>query len=155
VLEQKLSLTVKPSRIWTSAVMLIAVCAASTVWSWSALQVLWPQAWRLALAALGFVALGLGLSLAWQRIVVLRWDGQVWHSSHAAGAEECFNPGFLTVHVDLGSWMLVCWQPHQVEANRIKAPWMRSVAGQWLAIERRGLQGDWHALRCAVFGRVV
>jgi hypothetical protein len=135
--------------------MLIAVCAASALWSWSALQPLWPETWRLAFAALGFVALGLGVSLARQRTAVLRWDGQVWHLSHLADAEECFNPGFLMVSLDLGNWMLVCWQSHQVEASRFKAHWMNLVARQWIPIERRGLQGDWHAWRCAVFGPVV
>ncbi len=127
--------------------VLIAVFSASALWVWAALQLLWPDALRLAIVVLGLLGLGLGLSLAQKLSAVLCWDGQVWHFSSASQAEtEVFNPGTLTVSLDFGSWMLVCWQSHH-KTNAARA------ARQWIPVQRCALQGDWHLWRCAVFGR--
>ena len=62
---------------------------------------------------------------------LLRWDGQLWHLAES--------PGELAVVVDLGPWMLL-----RFVANNSK----RVV---WLPAQRRGLETEWHALRCAVY----
>ena len=61
----------------------------------------------------------------------LRWDGKVWHLDTAAGE--------LKVAVDLGPWMLLLFTP--------QAPGRAS----WLPVQRRGLEAQWHALRCAIY----
>jgi hypothetical protein len=153
VAERTLIFTVSPSRFWFGAVIVVAVLAATTLWTWAALQILWPDAVRFALLLLGAVALGLGWSLSQQRTLVLRWDGQVWHCSHV-GDVQAFNPGFLTVSLDGGSWMLVCWHSHH-EVHRFKKHGLTWAVGGWIPVQRLGFQGDWHAWRCAVFGQVV
>jgi hypothetical protein len=151
--DQTLTFAVAPSRLWSGAVVLIALTAASVLWAWAALQVLWPDAGRFAIVVLACTALGLGVSLARVRSVVLRWDGQVWHFSHVANA-DVFNPGALTVSLDLGSWMLVRWQSHQ-EMNATHKTIAAWAGREWIPVQRNRLQGNWHAWRCAVFGRVT
>jgi len=61
----------------------------------------------------------------------LRWDTQAWHLGPIAGR--------LSVAVDAGGWMLLCFTPEGGRRSR------------WLPVQRRGLEVAWHALRCTVY----
>ena len=61
----------------------------------------------------------------------LRWDGQVWQLDDVSGE--------LTAAIDLGPWMLLKFAPEMPGRT------------SWLPVQRRGLETQWHALRCAVY----
>ena len=61
----------------------------------------------------------------------LRWDGRAWQLDAA--------PGELNVAIDLGPWLLLRFTPDADGRMR------------WLPVQRRGLEAQWHALRCAVY----
>jgi hypothetical protein len=48
----------------------------------------------------------------------------------------------VSVHVDLGGWLLVSLDTEGVPARRL-----------WLPLQRAGLGPHWHALRCALYSR--
>ena len=61
----------------------------------------------------------------------LRWDGQAWHLDAV--------PGDVAVVIDLGPWMLLRFA--STDFARVT----------WLPVQRRGIDAQWHALRCAVY----
>jgi hypothetical protein len=71
-----------------------------------------------------------------QRPIDLRWDGQAWYLGDATSDAV---PGELGVMLDLGAWMLLRFKP------------LPSGKVVWLPVQRRGLEAEWHALRCAVY----
>jgi len=118
--------------VWRAAVLGLGLLGVASVTAWLASR---EEALSAQLAsAIGLAALmmaALVASLLRTPAADLRWDGQVWQ----LGAM----PGDLTVVLDLGPWML-----------------LRFTAGAparttWLPVQRRGLEGQWHALRCAVY----
>jgi hypothetical protein len=42
--------------------------------------------------------------------------------------------------IDLGRWLLVVFEDSTSAVGRV-----------WLPLQRRGLEGEWHALRCALY----
>ncbi len=82
-----------------------------------------------------------GISLAKVSAVDLRWDGQGW--SLRSRLTENADPvaGEVSVAIDLGAWMLLRFRP--LNASRWRRP-------TWLPVQRRGIEPQWHALRCAV-----
>jgi hypothetical protein len=50
--------------------------------------------------------------------------------------------GELQVAIDLGAWMLLHFVPDVGH---------RACSVSWLPVQRRGLESQWHALRCAVY----
>jgi hypothetical protein len=81
--------------------------------------------------AVALTMLALAVSLWRVPAQSLRWDGQVWRLDAV--------PGELTVAVDIGPWMLLRFTPGAGSRTR------------WLPVQRRGLEAQWHALRCAVY----
>ena len=101
-----------------------------------------PAIVRWAAAVLGLVLLAWGVSAARVRPVSLRWDGQLWHlgAPDSAGHEPA--SGELQVALDLGPWMLLRFRPGA-------STWRTRAT--WRPVQRRGLEPQWHALRCAVY----
>jgi hypothetical protein len=137
------SLTVRPSPHWQAALALLAAAAVAST-------VLW--AWRRGDAASGGAAAAVAalalhaLRAARRRPALgLRWDGQSWWLSETAAAAAGEEPreGELELALDLGSWLLLRFRPH--DPARRKARW------RWLPLQRAGLEADWHALRCALY----
>ncbi len=122
---------------WRIAVNLLSALALTAVlaWLWSQQRPVGIGAWALAFVC-AVVALLPVLQAAKQRPVDLRWDGQAWHLGVATGDPVA---GDLGVMLDLGGWMLL----------RFKS--IPSSASTWLPVQRRGLEPQWHALRCAVY----
>jgi hypothetical protein len=127
-----------PSAAWRGVLALLAAAAlaVSAVW---ALE----RADAVGGVTAALVA-GLGAAVlvwAWQPPPRrLRWDGQGWWLVPAQGAEQ---PGSVLVALDLGGWLLLQFRPAPAP------PVLRR--GTWLALQRRGLDADWHALRCALY----
>ena len=72
----------------------------------------------------------------------LRWDGQTWRLNHGMGADENAPAGDLSVAIDLGAWMLLKFD---------RPPGRFGRHATWLPVQRRGLEAQWHAFRCAVY----
>ena len=91
-----------------------------------------------ALSASGIAVLGASL-VQRSRATHLRWDGLVWHLGPIGDAAT---PGELHVAIDLGPWMLLRFSASLPDAR---------ARTSWLPVQRRGLEAEWHALRCAVY----
>ena len=68
-------------------------------------------------------------------------DG-AWTFATGRGGVERTESGTLAVALDLGSFLLLSLTRTDVS---------RRPERRWLPVQRRGLEGDWHALRCAVY----
>lgn len=118
--------------VWRVAILALAAIgiAALTAWLIGRPE---PAVVESVLPVVSLVVLSIGLSVSLWHMPPqsLRWDGHMWHLGAA--------PGELTVAIDLGPWMLLRFTP----------------AGErrfgWLPVQRRGLESQWHALRCAVY----
>jgi hypothetical protein len=125
--------------VWRGAVTALAGSGLATIAAWLAAQqqpIGLPTLSAAILAVLAIVALG--RSLLRTPTTHLRWDGLAWHLGPSTGEPV---PGDLHVAIDLGPWMLLRFIPAAPAARR------RTV---WLPAQRRGLEGQWHALRCTV-----
>ena len=129
--------------VWRGAVLLLAASGAAVIVAWLLM--------RAPSASMGLVvaAAGVGASIVWlttslSRLpaVSLRWDGQLWHLGGSSSASDDSVPGDLRVVIDLGLWMLLRFTP----ATPGSAPPLT-----WLPVQRRGIETQWHALRCAVY----
>ena len=128
--------------LWRGAIGALAMAAVGTI-------VLWlfgrdPPAAASTQAIVGVAlcaVIGLAISLARVPHVGLRWDGQAWHLS-GTGNSTAETPGEVTVAIDLGAWMLLRFKP---------AAHTGFLQARWLPVQRRGLEGPWHGLRCALY----
>jgi hypothetical protein len=100
-----------------------------------------PAVVRACLAIAALVLLLLGASAARVRPVSVRWDGQLWHLGPPESSGHEPESGDLRVVLDLGPWMLLRFGP-------AGSTWRHRAT--WLPVQRRGLESQWHALRCAV-----
>ena len=127
--------------VWRASVFALALLVALTVAAWLATRPRGPA----ALAAAG-IAGGLILWLVatqWRAAPLsLRWDTQRWHLGPADTAGHEPWAGELNVMIDLGPWMLLRFRPDPSSAER---------GARWLPVQRRGLEAQWHTLRCAVY----
>lgn len=117
---------------------LVALSAAATLAWWASRGAQAPASSGIALAAcllaIGWAALGLRAGPA----PALRWDGRCWWLSSGDGQALS---GELRAAIDLGGWMLLRFVP-QGRSGRWRT--------RWVALQRAGLEGQWHALRCTV-----
>jgi hypothetical protein len=124
--------------VWRGAVLVVGVLAISASTAWAvAMSASAPEhgATLVVLAAL------LGVATAWavwsltrvEAGVLSHRDG-IWTFAPDDGAARS---GTLEVAINLGAFLLL----------RLD----RGGAGPWLPVQRRGLEPQWHALRCAVY----
>lgn len=97
---------------------------------------------RTAAFAAGVLALAACTRLARVDPMSLRWDTSAWRLGPAATRGEEPWVGTLAVAIDLGPWMLLKFA-HDVTG--------RTRRVTWLPVQRRGIEPQWHALRCAVY----
>ena len=133
-------LRLRRSGVWQGAVWLVAGAATAAVAAWAvAMLDSQPESGRglvLAVAAgLALATIGVALSLARVDGGLLTCSDGVWAFAPDAGARRT---GTLEVAMDLGAFLLL----RLVERRRTIA---------WLPIQRRGVETQWHALRCAVY----
>ena len=132
--------------VWRFCVWALAAGAALALAAWAHSRPTPPGA-ALYIAVAAAISLVLGLA-GWLGCVpptTLRWDGQVWWLARAAADDSDSSParrGELLIAIDLGPWMLLRFTPDAVG----RRPW----AVIWLPAQRRGLEADWHGLRCAL-----
>ena len=118
--------------VWRAAVLGLSLSGAASVAGWLAGR---EAAMSTPLVAAMLVAVPALAALVWSLLRTparsLRWDGQAWHLDAI--------PGDVAVVIDLGPWMLLRFtaaEPDQIT---------------WLPVQRRGIDAQWHALRCAVY----
>jgi hypothetical protein len=129
--------------VWRGAVLLLGLLGVATLAAWALTREgSIDNAVTIACALAAGVLLWLTLSLARVPAVGLRWDGLQWHvGPPEAGADKSV-PGDMAVVIDLGPWMLLRFKP--------AAPDVRPRV-TWLPVQRRGIETQWHALRCSVY----
>ena len=129
--------------LWCFAVGSLTACVVLALAFWFLEQpTVLPGAAPIALVAVAAVALALARSLLALKPVSLRWDGRHWHVGLAPSIGQEPFAGGLAVSLDLGFWMLLRFQPASADCPRRLT---------WLPVQRRGLESQWHALRCAVY----
>ena len=141
--------TLRRCGLWRVAVRGLAGAAWAVLLAWVAARNDSAQWAVIGIAAVLAAAVGvLATALARCEPRCLRWDGQCWWLGAATAGSEAMKPrptraepGRLSVAFDLGGWMLLRFDPGHVGWGR---------RGIWLPVQRRGLEADWHALRCTV-----
>ena len=130
--------------VWRWAVLGSVAAGAGVMVAW---LMLLPSAsltgtvrWPATVAAFGLLVLG--AAAARVQPVSLRWDGQHWHLGPPALAGREPQRGELRALIDLGPWMLLRFEP-------VDSTWHHRST--WVPAQRRGLEAQWHALRCAVY----
>jgi hypothetical protein len=128
---------------WRGALASLAVCTAAVTAAWLVASFdQQPAPLLIGVATVAASVLGILLSAVRVPAVELRWDGAGWWCAARSGARaDLAVQGNLTVALDLGSWLLLRFVP---------AGSSRRVDARWLPVQRRGLEPQWHALRCAV-----
>jgi len=128
--------------VWRAAVALVAFAALASCVAWAIAMAgtngdqSMPLVFGLALA-LAAATVALAMSLMRVHAGVLSGAGGGWTFSPDVGPSVS---GALTVAIDWGSFLLL-----RLESG--------PRAHLWLPVQRRGLEHDWHALRCAVHAR--
>ena len=125
--------------IWRAAVLTLYLLGAASSVGWLASRE-WPVGWGVIGASLVASVLLAAATLALWRTAPadLRWDGVCWHLARPGGEAL---PGMLTIAIDLGPWMLLRFEPANAAGR---------TSTVWLPAQRRGIEPQWHALRCAV-----
>ena len=129
--------------LWRLAVGTVGAAAIGTLCAWLVLAP-WGQlaAARVAVGLAALSMLALVLSLFRMPSGTLRWSGSDW--SFADLAEPSATPvaGEVDVAIDLGGFLLLRFaSPDERGRRRVR----------WLAVQRPGLEREWHSFRCAVY----
>ena len=129
--------------MWRGALFVLASAMLSVTAAWIVLS-RDQQVFMVLIGAAVLAVTGVAMVVAAASIdpVALRWDGARWQlTGPGCGASESA-AGHLYVAIDLGFWMLL----------RFVADVPEGRAGViWLPVQGRGLEAQWHGLRCAVF----
>jgi hypothetical protein len=126
--------------VWRAAVAVVAGVALACLLAWSVAMLgsVSPERmpWVAAVAVLlAGATLVIAASLMRVRAGELSCQDGQWHFAPARGAPHV---GALVVALDLGSFLLL-----RLDEQRHRPT--------WLPVQRRGLEREWHALRCAVY----
>jgi hypothetical protein len=134
--------------VWPAIVSVLTVCAcAAMVAWWCAHPLPVPRVVSVGASVGALAALASGIALWRVPPLTLRWDRQRWRvATHMPGQPATERAGDLAVAVDLGSWMLLRFVPESTGA----AAWCFRRP-MWIAVQRAGLEAQWHALRCALY----
>ena len=128
---------------WRAVVVILAASAAFSAVAWFVARGRNDGVAGLLACGLALTVAGAGALLAGRREPLsLRWDTRQWHLGPASTAGQEPGCGDLQVAIDLGPWMLLRWHPDAAS---------RGAAVTWLPVQRRGLESQWHTLRCAVY----
>ncbi|MEO8123860.1 MAG: hypothetical protein ABI633_07405 [Burkholderiales bacterium] len=127
--------------IWRAGTLALAatVWATLAIWWWA--HPAPTPVWVSALAALGMLgATAAALpSFRARPFRLLRSAGQ-WQLVFLRDAPAPALTGDLLVALDLGAWMLLRFIPDATGRG-----------ARWIAVQRHGLEPQWHTLRCAIY----
>ena len=123
---------------WRAFVVALVILTAVSIGLWVASAEI-GTAVKGVLAAATLAAGAAALSTTAPFDLSLRWTGSSWALSPGGAPASEPVAGVMTVAIDLGSWMLLRFVD--------ESPRTRTT---WIPIQRAGIEGDWHALRCAV-----
>jgi hypothetical protein len=128
---------------WRVAVGVVAAAAIGTLCAWLVLAP-WGQvtAARIAVGLAALSTLALATSLFRMPSGTLRWSGSSWSFSDLAAASATPVTGDVDVALDLGAFLLLRFACLDTRGRR---------KVRWLAVQRRGLEREWHSFRCAVY----
>jgi hypothetical protein len=144
-----LAFTVRRFGAWRAALVALGLgdAAAMAAW-WHRLEE--PAGWAGLVLAAALACALLPLVQAWRlHPLALRWDGTCWHVDPARAVSGAPRTGRLAVALDLGTWMLLRFVVEPPASPAVQPP--RAVAATWIALQRRGLETEWHAIRCTVY----
>jgi hypothetical protein len=133
-----LRIVLRTSPLAGAGVVALAALAAGVAAAWSCDGFDATRALCLV-AALGAGCLAVLCALAMLARIperTLDWDARQWRLV-TAGSEEA---GEIAVAMDVGSGLLLRFRP-------LAAP----RRARWIALSRRGLEAQWHGLRCALY----
>ncbi len=147
-MRERLSCSVELRRfeVWRSAVLAVSAVAVATMAAWGGLALSNPTNRVTSIVsvagALALVAVLLARSLMKVEAGTLSCAHGVWTFAFERDGIERIESGELAVALDAGSFLLlILTRVHG--SNRL--------ARRWLPVQRRGLEAEWHALRCAVY----
>ena len=132
--------------VWRVAVCGVAAIAIAALAAWGGLALANRTASSIPIATAAIVAALASLLAAKSLLRVqagtLASLAGIWTFTFESDGIEHIESGALAVAIDAGAFMLlVLTRLHG--SNRL--------ARRWLPVQRRGLEADWHALRCAVY----
>ena len=128
--------------VWRAAVALLGLLGVAAIAAWGLTREPPLGATASIVAALVAAAItGWAVWLARVPAVNLGWDGQRWQLVRADAVPDESAFGELRVVIDLGPWMLLRFE--------LVAAGSRPRV-TWLPVQRRGIEAQWHALRCTV-----
>jgi hypothetical protein len=133
--------------LWRAAVALLALMAFACTLAWcaSGTTARPPVVWVTANSGVLLLVWG-AVQATPSRALSLRWDTLSWRLGPIASVGEEPTAGQLTLVMDLGSWMLLRFVQSEPALRRFG---LRPQIH--LAVQRRGLEPTWHALRSAVY----
>lgn len=134
--------TIQRFGVWNAAIGLISLATGTVAAAWLVTQHDELPGWSGVLLTASVLVGVLGAIDLWQRqAIVLRWDTQRWHLTDPGRGASPVEVSELRVASDLGDWMLLRFRC---------ATSRRALRHGWIPVQRRGLESQWHALRCAV-----
>ena len=137
-----LQVNVERFDFWNALLAGLAVLILLVACSWFASSRSIVPPWAAWLMGSSTIAALLALLASARRVPVgLRWDSQHWYCGRYGDSDEEDGPWRARVAVDLGGFMLLRLEPPDVT---------RRLMFRCLPVQRSGVRGDWHALRCAV-----
>ena len=129
--------------VWNMALGLVSATALSVAVAWLLTRSDELPGWSVMLLMASVLVGVLGaVDLLRRRPITLRWDTQRWHVIDPRRGGSDIEVTDLAVALDLGGWMLLefcCDGPR------------RRLRRCWIPVQRRGIEPQWHALRCAVY----
>ncbi len=137
-----LDIAVQSGRVWLVGGLCGIALAVLAAW-WLAAAPAVAAGWRVAFAGLALLVVVMAWQLAGSRPLRLRWDGLQWFCAPALLADDLpLAAGRLSVMLDLNFAMLLRFDAddRRVQPRR-----------RWIAVQRSGLAGQWHELRCAAY----
>ncbi len=128
---------------WNRFLIVLGVAAtvACSAWFMARSDDLPVWSGGLVVAALLIALCGAGLSVR-RHPVTLRWDTQRWYLTEMNDGSAETGPAQVRVTIDAGAWLLLKFTPDG-RSNPLSV--------RWVPVQRRAIEAQWHALRCAVY----
>jgi hypothetical protein len=143
------SVPLRDFALWRAAIAVVALAALAVLamWTAAALQArpvagagLMPGAVIVLILAIATAVIALSLAGGVAPGVLSYREG---HWAYApARMDDLPRSGDLAVAIDLGPFMLLTLAGSRADGRPSR---------RWLPVQRRGLEREWHALRCAVY----